>query len=124
MIAQSCADREIGPALSIDQESVMHPARLTAPKVGLKPVTPQRAEGAMIDPNVSVPMAKATNPAEVAEADPADEPLAPCFRSHGFFVFPPNQTSPLASAPEVSFATSIAPASSNLLITEAVSSIT
>ena len=44
----------------------------------------------------------------------ADEPLAPGFGPfgrHGFFVWPPNQRSPCASAPSVSFATSTAPAS-------------
>ncbi len=55
----------------------MAPARLTLPKVGLSPVTPHLLEGETIDPSVSVPMAKPTNPAEVAAADPADDPLDP-----------------------------------------------
>src|SRR5690349_11873634 len=111
-IAQSCAVLQIGPALSIDQDNVIPPVRLTLPYVGRKPVAPQREDGAKMDPRVSVPIEKATNPAAVADAEPAEEPLAPCDKSHGFFVFPPNQTSPLAKAPDVSLATSTAPACS------------
>ena len=46
----------------------------------------------------------------VAEAGPADEPLDPCVGSHGLLVCPPNQLSPAASSPVVSFAISTAPA--------------
>lgn len=112
-MAQSCALRQIGPTLSIDQDNVIAPLRLTAPKDGRSPVAPQREDGESIEPNVSVPIEKPTNPAAVADAEPADEPLAPCLRSHGFFVLPPNQTSPRASAPEVSLAINTAPASSS-----------
>ena len=80
----------------------MAPCRLTAPKVGLRPVTPQRVEGETIDPQVSEPMAKPTRPAAVAAPGPAEEPLEPCSRFHGFFVWPPYQTSPQARAPRVS----------------------
>ena len=34
-----------------------------------------------------------------AEEGPADDPLDPCVRFHGFFVCPPNHWSPLASSP-------------------------
>src|SRR5262249_30886453 len=112
---------QIGPILSIDHESAMAPARLTRPKVGRSPVTPQRVDGDTIEPHVSVPIAKATQPAEVADADPADEPLEPSSRFHGLRVMPPNHTSPHASSPSVSFAISTAPASSRRLITVAVS---
>jgi hypothetical protein len=60
------------------QESAIAPVRGTNPNVGRKPVVPQRVEGEEIDPSVSDPMAKATHPAAVAEADPADDPLDPC----------------------------------------------
>src|SRR5436305_12727824 len=65
----------------------------------------------MIEPPVSVPTAKATSPAAVAAAGPADDPLEPRSRLHGLRVRPPNQTSPYASSPVDSFATSTAPAS-------------
>ena len=62
-----------------------------------------------MDPKVSVPKAKGTKPADVADPEPAEEPLAPCSVSQGFFVFPPNQTSPLAKEPETSLATNTPP---------------
>src|SRR5437660_9502366 len=121
-MAQSSTVRQIGPILSIDQLRAIAPFLLTRPYVGRSPVTPHRVEGETIEPHVSVPMANPTSPAEVAEADPADDPLEPCFRFQGFFVVPPNQTSPQASSPMLSLATSTAPASSSLLMTVASSS--
>src|SRR5439155_21438762 len=53
----------------------------------------------MIEPPVSVPTAKPTRPAAVADAGPADDPLEPRDTSHGFRVLPPNHTSPTASPP-------------------------
>ena len=55
----------------------MAPERLMLPNVGLKPVAPQVVDGDTILPQVSVPMAKGTNPATVAEVEPADEPEDP-----------------------------------------------
>ena len=69
----------------------MAPVRGTNPKVGRKPVQPQRVDGEEIEPNVSEPILNATQPAAVADAGPADEPLDPCFAFHGFRVMPPNQ---------------------------------
>src|SRR3954468_12524263 len=111
--AQSSTDRAIGPILSMLQLRAIAPCRLTRPNVGRKPVTPQRAQGDVIDPIVSVPIAKPTNPAAVADADPADEPLAPCSIFHGFLVVPPNQTSFQASEPVVNLASKTAPAASS-----------
>ena len=102
----------------------MAPARLTRPKVGRRPLAPQRVEGETIEPRVSVPTAKPTRPAATAAAAPADEPLEPCSGFHGLRVLPPNQTSPQASAPRVSLATSTAPASSRRRTTAASASIT
>src|SRR5574341_89586 len=104
--AQSSTVRQIGPILSIDQLKAIAPARLTRPYVGRKPVTPQRVDGETMEPHVSVPMLNATNPAEVAEAGPAEEPLEPCSKFHGLRVMPPNQTSPQANSPIVNLATS------------------
>ena len=102
----------------------MAPWRLTRPKVGRSPVTPQRVDGETIDPQVSLPIAKPTSPAATAAAGPAEEPLEPWSSFHGLRVMPPNQTSPQASSPSVSFATSTAPASSSRRTTAASSSIT
>jgi hypothetical protein len=59
------------------QESVIAPVRGTSPNVGRNPVQPQRDEGDEIEPSVSEPILKATQPAEVAEVGPADDPLEP-----------------------------------------------
>src|SRR3954462_3700896 len=88
--AQSSTVRHNGPMRSWVHESVIAPYRLTRPNVGRRPVTPQMEEGLRIDPLVSVPMPKATHPAAVALAGPADEPLDPSLGSHGLLVRPPN----------------------------------
>src|SRR5271168_4039270 len=105
------------------QESAMAPVRGTNPNVGRSPVQPHRLDGEEIDPSGSEPMLKATHPAAVAEAGPADDPLDPCPEFQGLRVTPPNQLSPRAKAPSVSFATSTAPASSNRSTTVAFCSI-
>src|SRR5215471_2179416 len=94
------------------------------PNVGRRPVTPQRPEGLRIDPLVSLPMPNATHPAAVADAGPADDPLDPSVRFHGFIVWPPNQRSPCASSPVVSLAISTAPASRSISTTLASSGST
>src|SRR6266849_10567167 len=121
--AQSSTVRQIGPSLSMLQERAIAPVRGTRPKDGRSPVHPQRVEGEEIEPSVSEPMLKATHPAAVAEAGPAEDPLDPWFSFHGLRVTPPNQTSPCASAPRVSFATTTAPALSSRFTTVASSSI-
>src|SRR3984885_2136094 len=121
--AQSSAERQMGPSLSIVQLSAIAPVRGTKPKVERRPVTPQRVDGEEMEPSVSDPMEKATQPADVADAGPADDPLDPCFGFQGLRVRPPNHLSPIASAPSVSLATSTAPASSRRLTTMASSSI-
>src|SRR5271155_5694164 len=93
-MAQSSTARQIEPILSMVQLRAMAPVRGTNPKVGRSPVTPQRVEGEEMEPSVSEPMAKATQPAEVAEGEPADEPLEPCFVFHGLRVRPPYHLSP------------------------------
>src|SRR5580704_8506979 len=121
--AQSSTARQIGPSLSMLQDSAIAPVRGTSPKDGRSPVQPHRVEGDEIDPSVSEPMLKATHPAAVADAGPAEEPLEPCPGCQGFRVTPPNQLSPRASAPSVNFAISTAPASSSRFTTVASSSI-
>jgi hypothetical protein len=73
----------------------------------------------MIEPRVSVPIAKTTSPAAVAEPGPAEDPLDPRSMFHGFFVWPRNHRSPCASAPIDSFATRTAPASRSRSMTVA-----
>src|SRR5919106_3335462 len=101
----------MGPSRSCVQESAITPYRLIRPNVGRSPASPQRADGLRIEPLVSVPMPKPTHPAAVADDGPADDPLDPCIGSHGLLVCPPNQLSPPASSPVVTFAISTAPAS-------------
>src|SRR5690606_20722004 len=72
--------------------------------------------------SVSLPMLNPTSPPDVAAPGPADDPLAPCARFHGFRVLPPNQTSPQASSPSASFAISTAPAASKRVTTVASTS--
>ena len=92
------------------QLSAIAPCRLMRPYVGRSPTVPHCVLGETIEPSVSVPSAKPTRPAAVADAEPADEPLDPCSRFHGFFVRPWNQRSPCASAPIESLPISTAPA--------------
>src|SRR6266566_8974189 len=117
----SSTERVIGPSLSSDQQSVIAPVRGTRPKVGRSPVIPQRIDGLIMLPPVSLPIENPTSPAAVAAPGPALDPDAPSSSSHGFTVCPPNQISFSASAPKLSLATSTAPASFNFLTTAASS---
>src|SRR5215467_5064064 len=120
--AVSSTLRQMGPSLSMLQESAIAPVRGTNPNVGRNPVQPQRVLGDEIEPSVSDPIANTTQPAATAEAEPADEPLDPCARFHGLRVFPANHRSSIASAPRLSLATSTAPVWSSLFTTVASSS--
>ena len=77
--AQSSTERQMGPSLStMVQASAMAPVRGTKPKVGRRPVTPQRVEGEEMESReFPEPMEKATHPAAVAQAGPAEDPLDP-----------------------------------------------
>ena len=61
------------------------------PKVGRNPVAPQFVEGEIIEPSVSVPIAKGTRPATVAAVEPEEDQLDPNFVFPGCFVLPPFQ---------------------------------
>src|SRR5687767_6799652 len=122
--AQSSTLRQMGPSLSMLHDNVIAPAFGTLPYVGRRPVVPQTVEGDEMEPSVSLPMENPTRPAAVADAGPAEEPLDPASTFHGFLVRSPNQRSPCASSPSVSFATSTAPAASRRWTTVASSSIT
>src|SRR5271168_3976739 len=114
--AQSSTERQMGPILSMVQLRAMAPVRGTRPKLGRNPVTPQRVDGLEMEPRVSVPMAKPTQPAAVADAEPAEEPLEPCLGFQGLRVRAPcwvlPQRSPWARAPRVVLAMRTAPAAS------------
>ena len=68
--AQSSAECEIGPTVSIDQETPATPRRLTSPHVGRRPVSPLQAAGIRVDPPVSSARDVAQRNAAVAAADP------------------------------------------------------
>ena len=69
-------------------------------------------------------MEKPTNPPAVADPGPAEDPPEPVVGSQGFIVWPPNHLSPPASSPVVSLATSTAPASRSMSMTDASISMT
>src|SRR5919198_3090780 len=62
----------------------MTPLRLTSPKVGMRPTTPQSDAGPRIEPPVSEPSASGTRPAATAAPDPDEEPPVKCTGFHGF----------------------------------------
>src|ERR1019366_6861182 len=97
--AQSSTARQMGPSLSMVHESAIAPVRGTRPKVGRRPVQPQRVLGEAMEPRVSEPIEKPTQPEAVADRGPADDPLEPCSVFQGLRVLPPNQPSSMASAP-------------------------
>src|ERR1700730_18071003 len=116
-MASSSALLQIGPALSRLQQSTMAPLLLTVPKVGRNPVAPHRVEGDTIDPRVSVPIVNGNKPATTEAAEPADDPLEPCFKFQGFFVSPPNHLLLYAKAPSESLAHNTPPAFFNCVYT-------
>src|SRR5215470_10955476 len=86
--AQSSTERANGPILSIEGASAIAPNRLTRPYVGRSPLTPQKAEGQIIDPQVSVPIEKAASPAATIAPEPEEEPQVQQSVFHGFFAAP------------------------------------
>src|SRR5256714_13421118 len=72
----------------------MMPAWLTTPTVGLVPATPLALAGLMIEPSVSVPMARAANPAATPAPDPELEPLGVRSSTCGFLVWRPRPLHP------------------------------
>src|SRR5260370_29147167 len=88
MRAHTSALRALGPILSIEGASAIAPYRLTRPYVGLKPLMPQNAEGQMIEPHGSVPIANAARPAATIAPEPEEEPQVQQVVSHGFLASP------------------------------------
>src|SRR5918992_3473114 len=87
---QSSALRPMGPILSMDQESAIAPYRLTRPYVGRRPVIPLNAAGVMMEPHVSLPIAKGTSAALTAAPGPDDDPPDQYARFHGVRAGPVN----------------------------------
>src|SRR5947209_20191190 len=92
--AASATVRAIGPAVSWLCAIGMMPERLMRPTVGLMPTMPLYAEGARIEPSVSVPTATAHKFAATATADPELEPDGFRSRAYGFRVWPPRPLHP------------------------------
>ena len=72
--AKSATWAAMGPTVSNDNASGMIPPRPVSPKVGRRPAIPLADAGPRIDPPVSVPNAKAANPAAIAAPFPPLEP--------------------------------------------------
>src|SRR4029079_11112855 len=68
--------------------------RLTSPTVGFSPTMPLIEDGQVIDPSVSVPMARRTRPAATAAPLPLDEPHGLRSSAHGLRVCPPTALHP------------------------------
>ena len=84
-IVQQRTDAASGPAESREVDKGNTPASGTRRAVGLKPVSPHRAEGMRTDPPVSVPSAATAMPSVTETAAPEEEPpgMRPVARSQG-----------------------------------------
>ena len=88
-MAQSSAERDIGPTVSIDHDTPATPRRLTSPQVGRRPVRPLQAAGIRVEPPVSSASAVAHRNAAVAPADPLLDMPGLRDKSHGLRGVPP-----------------------------------
>src|ERR1700722_14701980 len=80
------------------------PARLTRPRVGLPPTTPQALDGETIEPSVSVPTARGAKPADRPAAEPELDPDGLRSSAYGFAVWPPSVDQPLVERVDRKFA--------------------
>src|SRR3546814_5168937 len=100
----------MGPILAGDGVKGIQPWTGTRPKVGRKPVTPQRSDGLRIEPRLSVPIAKLQSAAATADAAPALDPPDGSAVFQGLRTMPPYQvrseehTSELPSLMRISYA--------------------
>ena len=89
----------------------------------MRPTTPQKEAGCLIDPPVSEPIAAAQNPAATEAALPPELPPGTLLISQGFEVTPNTEVSvqlPIANSSKFVFPKQIPPEDHNLL--EAVDS--
>ena len=84
----SSAFLAIGPIWSKEEAKATRPYLETAPYVGLRPVTPQKEAGCLMDPPVSEPSATGANAAATHAAEPPDEPPGTLSVSQGLDVIP------------------------------------
>src|SRR5437868_11146283 len=84
----------IGPAVSWLWLMGTMWVRLTRPTVGFRPTIPLIAAGQVIDPSVSVPIARRTIPAATAAPLPLDEPHGLRSSAQGLRVCPPMALQP------------------------------
>src|SRR3954453_7211243 len=84
----------IGPAVSWLWLIGTTCVRLTRPTVGFKPTMPLIAAGHVIDPSVSVPIARRTNPAATAAPLPLDDPHGLRSSAQGLWTCPPTALQP------------------------------
>ena len=109
-IAASSTSFVIGPIWSNDEANATSPYLETSPYVGFNPTTPQKLDGCLIDPPVSLPNAHGTMFAATAAALPPDDPPGTLFKFHGFAVFLKYEYSvdpPIANSSMFSFPKSI-----------------
>src|SRR5258706_12150568 len=97
----------MGPAVSCVLEIGIIPLRLNNPTVGLMPTIPQKEDGAITDPSVSVPIATAQKLAATAAAEPELEPQGLRSNMHGFFVCPPLLLQPFVDRVDLKLAHSL-----------------
>jgi len=69
-----CHRTAIGPTQAVDHSEDKPPLKLTRPCVGLRPTTPHHDAGIRIEPPESFPTDPKSSPADVAAADPLDDP--------------------------------------------------
>src|SRR5580692_12235264 len=102
--AASATERAIGPAVSWAAEIGTMPDRLTRPRVGLMPTTPQALDGQTIEPSVSVPTAIGARPAATPTAEPELDPDGLRSSACGLAVCPPSVDQPLVEWVDRKFA--------------------
>ena len=83
------------PTVSKEGARVNTPETEIAPWEGLYPQTPQLLAGTLIEPPVSVPIAKSTDPLATAVADPLEEPPGTLSGAFGFRGVPKNELTPM-----------------------------
>ena len=98
--AASRTERVIGPGASwLPLIGTMPPVG-RRPTVGLSPTQPLRELGHVIEPSVSVPIARGARPPATAAPDPDEEPPALRSSAQGLLVSPPTADQPLVECVE------------------------
>src|SRR3984893_9376556 len=93
--AASATVRAIGPAVSCADDLGTIPARLTRPRVGLRPTIPQALAGHTMEPSVWAPTPSRAWPAATATPEPELDPEGLRSSAYGFAAWPPRVLQPL-----------------------------